>query len=43
MTVVAVIIERRLLTAIRQGSGREPALAPGRVTVATAPTGDSPA
>jgi len=44
MTLVAVVIERRLLKAIRKGSGSgpEPVPAPGRVTVATAPTGDSP-
>lgn len=42
MTLVAVVIERRLLKAIRKGSGREPIPAAGRVTVATAPTGESP-
>jgi hypothetical protein len=44
MTLVAVVIERRLLKAIRKGSGSspEPVQAPGRVTVRTAATGDSP-
>jgi hypothetical protein len=42
MTLVAVVIERRVLKAIRKGSGPEPVHAPGRVTVATAPTGNSP-
>jgi hypothetical protein len=44
MSLVAIFIERRLLKAIRKGPGPEPqpVHAPGRVTVATAPGGDSP-
>ena len=44
MSLVAIVIERRVLKAIRKGPGPDPqpVHAPGRVTVATAPTGDSP-